>query len=207
MLLQRCSFLITEWHYFYNPTDSETISKLKSAIQRKIWWASRQTNWRTNCVRRLWGHSDTQGKKQKKLSTILISNFNWIYVLRLNRTWVIISYDLEHWGVIESEHSRLAKQTLSNWWFYSVQISSMDAKTSFLYGSFGKCSYKAFDTQVARVAGFNHLCLPSHPRNDEDGDHKNWWREGWASPRGNTIVWIYINKRITLLIFLYGWHI
>ena len=119
----------------------------------------------------------------------------------------LISYDLEHWGAIKSEHSRLAKQTLSNWWFHSVQISSMDAKTSFLYGSLGKCSYKAFDTQMAWVIGFDHLSLPSHPRNDEDGDHKNWWREGWASPRGNTIVWIYINKRITLLIFLYGTHL
>ena len=53
------------------------------------------------------------------MSTSIISNFQclakMIDVLRWNGTQFIISYDLEHWGAIKSEHSRLAKQTLSNW--------------------------------------------------------------------------------------------
>ena len=112
----------------------------------------------------------------------------------------IISYNLnfliEYRRAFKPEHSRPTKQTLSNRWLYCLQISSMDAKTSFLHGSFSKCSYKATDAQMAWVTGFNNFCLSSHPRNNEDGNHKNWRREGWTSSRGKLI---YNNLAFSLL--------
>ena len=83
----------------------------------------------------------------------------------------------EHWRTLKSKYSRPAEQTLSTRRLYSIQISSMDPKTSILHGSLSECSYQTFNTQVARIVSVNHLCLSSYPWDDEDGDHKNGRRK------------------------------
>jgi len=105
--------------------------------------------------------------------------------VRSKTNFQIFSTSTEHCRAAEPRAVRPGTKALPDWRLHCLQAGPVDPEAALLQPALRQPDHQAADPQVARAPGAHHLRLPSHPRDQEDGDDQDGRGKSRTSSRGN----------------------